>query len=764
MVNTGTIRLQLALAWPLPLVLAASALLIFAVVLFYLRVRHIVDPRYHALLVGLRVAAMLLLLLCLFKPVIAYERRRMAQSQLYILVDRSKSMSIHDYPDQPSRYELARQALLERNGLRERLKRDFELRWFTFAAHHEALDSGSALDYREPDGLATDITTSVKGAIGNADKADVAGVVLLTDGIDNSVSDPPTELAQLGVPIYPIAVGTRLREQPNYRDIFITKVDAKRTVAINTTCEVNVYVDAIGYADRVIPVQLRVGEKTLPGTELVLDDREGAQKAVLRYTPTTLGEHELEITIPYDSAERIRENNRATVAIFATEPKIKVLYIEGYVRSEYREVRRVLEQDPNIEILSLIRVGPVRFMRQGTIQGIELDGFPQTLEQLKQFDVIILGNLDASFIKPEQMALLEQAVREGKGFAMLGGERSFGPGGYAGTPIERMLPVILGGREVGQEREPFPLTLTPAGMTHPIFAGCVEFFRKDNRRPGVPDLRGCSVVLGAKPGATVLAINPNRRIGNDPQIVVAVQQYGHGRTMANTADTTWLWYMPLRGLGQESPFVKFWSQTVRWLSGEDDAAKLKGPGVIAYADKHYYEPGARPTLYARASDAEGLATDYASVTAIVTRLADKQESRWQMPYVQGSRGRYEVSLGPQEPGKYAVEVIATLKGQELGRANFTFTVGAPNKEFERLDLNDELLQRLARATNGAYFTLLSADQLVHTLHERIREKHEYVEFPPWGQPRYRWLFWLPFGAFVLIVTTEWILRKRRHLS
>jgi hypothetical protein len=89
-------------------------------------------------------------------------------------------------------------------------------------------------------------------------------------------------------------------------------------------------------------------------------------------------------------------------------------------------------------------------------------------------------------------------------------------------------------------------------------------------------------------------------------------------------------------------------------------------------------------------------------------------------------------------------------------------VGAPNKEFERLDLNEDLLQRLARATDGRYFTLLSADQLVHTLHERIREKSEYREFPDWK--RRNWLLWLPFGAFVLIVTAEWILRKRRYLS
>jgi len=758
----ATIDLSFAIDWPLWAVLLVAAVVFFSVSLFYRRVRGVLDRRVFIVLVALRFLSMFLLLLCLFKPVISYERSRMAQSKLYFLLDRSKSMSIHDYPDQPSRYETARSVLLGRDGLRERLKNDFELEWYAFSSHAEKLESPGALDYQTPDGLATDLTTSIGGALAGEEKGDVAGVVLLSDGIDNSIGDPGADVPKLGVPVYAIGVGSRLREQPNYRDIWITKVEAKRTVALNTTVEISVYVDAIGYADRVVTIGLHEGEKELRGTELVLDEVEGAQKVVLRYKPETLGEHGLAIEIPHDSAERIRENNRATTAMFATEPKIKVLYIEGFIRSEYREVRRVLEQDPNIELLSLIRIGPVRFMQQGNIKGVKLNGFPGNLEELKQFDVVIIGNLDSSFVQAAQMDALEQAVREGMGFMMMGGEHSFGPGGYAGTPVERILPVAMGGRDAGQEREPFPLTLTPAGMNHPVFAGCEVFFRADNRREGVPALRGCSVVPRRKPGATVLAVNPNRRIAGQLQIVVAVQRYGDGRTMANTADTTWLWYMPLRGLGKESPFVKFWGQAVRWLGGADEIAGDRGAGVVAYSDKHFYEPGARPVFYARVSDPQGLATNFANVSAEIERQRDGQVSRAQMPYVQGSRGRYEFTLGPPQPGKYVVRVIATLQNQELGRTEFSFAVGAPNKEFEKLDFDEPQLQRLARNSKGRYFTLLSADQLVHHLRESIRAKSERIEFPDWY--RRNWLLWLAFGAFVLVVTSEWILRRRRYLS
>ena len=53
---------------------------------------------------------------------------------------------------------------------------------------------------------------------------------------------------------------------------------------------------------------------------------------------------------------------------------------------------------------------------------------------------------------------------------MLGGYHSLGPGGYAGTPLGEVLPLKLGGREIGQYTDSFLPLLTPDGSHHPIFA------------------------------------------------------------------------------------------------------------------------------------------------------------------------------------------------------------------------------------------------------------------------------------------------------
>jgi Ca-activated chloride channel family protein len=69
--------------------------------------------------------------------------------------------------------------------------------------------------------------------------------------------------------------------------------------------------------------------------------------------------------------------------------------------------------------------------------------FPFTLQEMMLYRAIFVRNVPAQSIQ-RQMPLLKQYVHDlGGGFAMLGGERSFGPGGYYHTPVEELLPVTM---------------------------------------------------------------------------------------------------------------------------------------------------------------------------------------------------------------------------------------------------------------------------------------------------------------------------------
>ena len=84
------------------------------------------------------------------------------------------------------------------------------------------------------------------------------------------------------------------------------------------------------------------------------------------------------------------------------------------------------------------------FQRRGfTVEVKEAHYFPRTLQDMLLYQAILIRNVPASVIH-SQMPLLEQYVHEfGGGFAMLGGKKSFGPGGYYQTPVENVLPVRM---------------------------------------------------------------------------------------------------------------------------------------------------------------------------------------------------------------------------------------------------------------------------------------------------------------------------------
>ena len=71
-------------------------------------------------------------------------------------------------------------------------------------------------------------------------------------------------------------------------------------------------------------------------------------------------------------------------------------------------------------------------------------GLPTQLREMQPYDAIILGNVPAWEMSEKQMLSLQAYVRDlGCGLVMVGGENSFGPGGYRSTPIEEALPVTM---------------------------------------------------------------------------------------------------------------------------------------------------------------------------------------------------------------------------------------------------------------------------------------------------------------------------------
>ena len=751
------------------LVVVTLAALALAAVFYYKAFGMLKATQWPKLLL-LRAVAILVIILLLFKPVLSYHEELMEKPAIIFLLDTSASMSITDDASGIARFDQARTQL---ETWCNQLKDDFRVHLIEFSERAAPLEDASQLPALAANGRSTSLSGALLAASQRLPKKEVAAVFMLSDGIHNSARSPLEVASKLGMVVNTIGVGASLRNNLAYRDIQVTGIDCPDRLMVNNKAKINGLVEGIGLAGRVVKVVLEEDEKPIQESELTLDGVEGSQKVEFEFRPTTKGRHTYTVRCPPIPEEKIVENNHRSGVALVVEPGIRVLYIEGTLRGEYGAiVDRFLSKDPDLEFCALIQTRPNVFLKRSNMEGFELNSIPSDAETLSKFDVFIIGDLDSSYFKPKQQELIIQRVRNGGGLLMLGGYHSLGPGGYGGTPVGEALPVMVGGREIGQVNDQFLPLLTPDGARHPIFANISGFFPTRGgaaKDAGLPDLDGCTRVEAARPGATVLAVHPTEA---NQMPVLAVEPLDKGRTAVFCGDTTRKWQQGPRALDQESPFLRYWGQMVRWLAGRATTVEAKA-SVTSSTDKGYYEPEEGVRIAAVVRDEKGEGTANAQVVAkvnhVVASLRDADiESRRDssttpgqpeevpLAVVPGPTGHFGCTLQPRAAGRYEIVVESRVGQLTLSAEKLVIEVGRPNLEYEKLDMDEKMLSRIASDTGGRYRHISVAGSLIEQLDRTQQQKKVYLE---------RKLYWPPgfWALFVVVLTVEWVLRRRYQL-
>lgn len=722
-------------------------------------------------MLALRCGVLVILVLFLFRPVVSFEMRAAPRPTLAVLVDRSRSMATFDHEGLPHRFARSANALSRSGGAAlARLGEDFRTRLFVFDGASRELGGEDELLQEKPEGGETDLVAGVRGAVEacRASRDELAGAILFSDGIQTSraegaaqgAADPASELGALGVQVHTVCVGEPHGARGTFRDVRISAVKSPISAPVRNVARIRVLVEAQGFAGRNVVVQMLEKDADVARAELTLDDSPGDQEVVLTVVPAEVGQREYRIEIAPDPAENVRWNNTRTFFLNVTDPKVRVLYLEGAVRPEFRFLRRLLERDPQVEPVCLIKVRSGVFRRLGEAPEGAPSEFPRTREELDPFDVFIVGDLDSTHFTAGQLDEIARAVRDrGKGLLLLQGAASFGAGGYGSTPLAPLLPVRLGGREEKVSTGEFRMRLTPEGASHPIFAGCAEAFSATGDGALAP-FQVMNVVgrLGSA-GATVLAEREDLEVDGAPAPIVAVGRAGSGRVLVLTAGPTWPWAMAAGGQGG-SLHSRFWGACVRFLAGEKE--EKGGPGVTAWLDRGeaIYALGEAVTVRALVRGGSGEPEPAADVEARFGQEAPgaAAESARLSPSP-GRPGEYEATFTPRAAGRHIVSLSARVPGAgtELGRASLRFEVEPPPREVERLDPDEKTLRAIAGATGGGFATLDGVGEIVSSLRARQSERRKAVVLELW-EPR------LFFALLVVMAGSEWYLRRRMQLA
>ena len=361
----------------------------------------------------------------------------------------------------------------------------------------------------------------------------------------------------------------------------------------------------------------------------------------------------------------------------------------------------------------------------------------------------MLGSVEASFFNRDQQRMIVDFVSQrGGGLLMLGGNRSFARGGYQGTPVAAMLPVVLEGGEDEFFRE-VQVRVTPFGATHGVTQIENDPERTAARWAELPVVTTVNRITRVKPGAATLLIGTSPDL-DEPQVVLAYGRYGRGKVLALTVQDTWQWQMHAAMPLEDETHEHLWQQLLRWL-----VSQVPGP-VRAFAERDRVAPGDAIALRAEVGDDRYLRVNDARVIATVED-PEGRASEHTMEWSVARDGEYIARIPTEIQGIHRIRVEAFGAGQPLGADETFVAVEALGDEFFGAERRTALLQRIAEETGGRYYDQESLGGLVEDLGysqggASIREVR-----PLWDMPAL-------YILVVLLLSTEWSLRKLRGLA
>jgi len=200
------------------------------------------------------------------------------------------------------------------------------------------------------------------------------------------------------------------------------------------------------------------------------------------------------------------------------------------------------------------------------VQEQSLIPFPvETLfsKELKNFDLLIFDNFQPHpYLRAGDLEKVREFVKEGGAFAMIGGPNFRGEGGYAGTPIEEILPVRWVGKEDYRRDSPLRVKLSRAGMAHPVTRLSPDESDNLSLWRNMPPLDGVNLMEPKRSGTVLL-----ESAGEISRPILTVGGYGKGRVLVLATDYSWKWYMGMVAAGKGNwPYLRLVERMVRWLT------------------------------------------------------------------------------------------------------------------------------------------------------------------------------------------------------
>ena len=679
-----------------------------------------------------------LLLLMLWHPALSVATLRPQQNLVAVVVDDSASMAQADEAGGATRRAAAVQVL--NSGLLNSLRDKFQVRLYRLTDHLERFDKLETLTSTAP---ATHIGEGLKQVVADAASLPIGAVILASDGADNSGGvdlETMSEFRRQRIPIHTIGFG---REKAAH-DVEISDVQIPARALPDSRLAAQVSFHQQGFKGQKAKITLRDGNKILTQKEVTFKDDGVEQTEAVLFNPGAAAVHVVEVSIDPLPNEDNLNNNVLTRIVIVDSRKPRILYLEGEPRWEFKFLRRAVEDDTTIDLVTMLRTTQNKIYRQGIANPDELkDGFPTKVEELFAFDGLIIGSVDAPYLTPGQQTLIKDFVdRRGGGVLFLGGKDALADGGWKQSADVDLIPTILPDRKDTFQRLGAKVELTAQGRDSLITRLEEDPAKNVDRWKNLPYVMNFQDAGQPKPGATVLVDGLPMTGGRMPLLIT--QNYGRGRTALFATGGSWRWQM-LQPVADKSHEM-FYQQLLRWLVADTPRR------VITSTPRQSISDESKVTLRADVRDRTYLAASDATAEAHVLG-PDGIAETVQMRPDPIEQGVFTADYTTPKPGSYLVEVVATRGTEELGRDTITLRREDGVAENFHTEQNRELLEKLASETGGRYYKPQDAQKLGKEISYSdagitVRETRDLWDMP------------IVFLVLLMLRSVEWLLRRK----
>ncbi|MBD2722513.1 VWA domain-containing protein [Hymenobacter sp. BT189] len=656
------------------------------------------SKQFNFALAALRFAVVSFLCYLLLAPLIKTTTTRTEQPTVVLAVDNSQSVEL--FTPKP----VLSQATAGLARLAETLRsRGFavETRSFTSSTARPA-----RLDSLRFSAATTDLDQLLAGTRDAYDGRNLAGVVLVSDGLANQGRSPA--YSEFSFPIYSVALGDTVPK----KDLLLTGLTYNRVAFSGNKFPIEAELGFEGYAGGTATVELREGRRVLDSRRVALPAGRRRARVAFQLTAPAPGKRRYEVRVVPQPGEFTELNNQRTAFIEIVKGKLRVLLAGAAPHPDLKALRAAILANDNFDLtLALPGVAP--------------------LKADADFDVAILHQLPAQGGLGNEIVAQVKARRT-PALYVIGAQSDLGSYNQQGAGLTIQA-------RGAQTDEVTPL----ANPGFARFATDEESARRFAQYPPAPVPFG-DYRLGA--GAEAALWQQVGRVATQkPLLVFGGPQERRQATLLT--DGSWQWRLSEAVEHDDRPeaYDRLIIRTLQLLTQNANKKRLD-----VYPTQDAFGTQDDVTLGAETYNAvfERL---YNQKIDLVLTDAKQQTRRFSFSNAEDGS---PLHLGPLPEGLYRYQARATLGGQAQQDAGELLVQAQPLEALEsKADHN--LLAQLARRSGSRLYYPAQLDQLAQDIQKANYKPVITAEEDLKDLINLKWIF------FVLLafLTVEWALRK-----